>query len=100
LRRGEPADAIAANVVAPLQSMVGADARGGEFTAIAAPFGAPDQLTDPVLGDEAVVDGNTAPQEVRTRSLRYLNAHGVPVGRGVWPVPVVGRASWACELFC
>jgi len=79
--------------------MVGAHPRGGELTPIAAPFGAPDQPTDTRLGNEVVVDGNTAPQKVRTRSMLDLNAHGVPVGRVVWPVPVVDRPSWTSEPF-
>jgi hypothetical protein len=90
---GEPARAIAANVLTPLPSMFGADAGGGEVAPIAAAFGASDQLADTLFGNEAIVDGNAAVQEGGTSSPLHVNAHRVL--RAAWSVPVLVRSSWS-----
>jgi len=80
-RRGDPARAVAANVAAQLRSALGADPGAGKIiTAVAAAFGASDQFADTLLGNEAIVDGNAAAEEGRTRSKPRINAHGVPIG--------------------
>jgi hypothetical protein len=85
-RRSEPAGAIAANVVAHLQSAVGADAGYGKIPALAAASGASNELADTLFGNEMIVHSNAAPQEARARSVLQVNAHGVPAGRAAWPV--------------
>jgi len=47
--------------------MPGADAGGREVTPAAAPFGASDELADPLFGYEMIVDRNTAPEKVCAR---------------------------------
>jgi hypothetical protein len=49
--------------------MAGADASGCEVTPAAAAFGASDEFADALFGNEMIVDGNTASEEVGAKSL-------------------------------
>ncbi len=61
--------------------MPGADAGGREVTPAAAPFGASDELADPLFGYEMIVDRNTAPEKVCARPALQVSAHDVPAAR-------------------
>jgi hypothetical protein len=80
--RSEPAGAIAANIAALLQSMVGADAGAGKIPAIAAAAGAANQLADALVGNEAIAHRDAVAHQslggtASSATACDFNVHGV-----------------------